>query len=50
MLDVPVFLGGIIPNDDWQTMRDAGVAGIFGPGTSTDEIARAIREHVLGEA
>jgi methylmalonyl-CoA mutase C-terminal domain/subunit len=50
MLDVPVFLGGIIPNDDWQTMREAGVAGIFGPGTSTEEIVRAIRERVLGDA
>lgn len=49
MVDIPVYLGGIIPNDDWPTMRDQGVAGIFGPGTSTEEIVQTIRERVLGE-
>lgn len=49
MADIPVYLGGIIPNDDWPTMRDQGVAGIFGPGTSTEEIVQTIRERVLGE-
>ncbi len=50
MSDVPVFLGGIIPNDDWQGMRDSGVSAIFGPGTPMDEIVAAIKERVLGEA
>lgn len=49
MADVPVYLGGIIPNDDWPTMREQGVAGIFGPGASTEEIVQTIRERVLGE-
>ncbi len=49
MADVPVYLGGIIPNDDWPVMREQGVAGIFGPGTSTEEIVQTIRERVLGE-
>ncbi|MBP8002113.1 MAG: cobalamin B12-binding domain-containing protein [Chloroflexi bacterium] len=48
--DVPVFLGGIIPEDDVATLTAKGVAGIFGPGTSTDVIAAKIRERVLGEA
>ncbi|GAB4163113.1 MAG: cobalamin B12-binding domain-containing protein [Candidatus Promineifilaceae bacterium] len=49
MADVPVFLGGIIPNDDWPAMLQQGVAAIFGPGASTEEIIQTIRERVLGE-
>lgn len=48
--DIPVYLGGIIPDDDWPTMQEVGVAGIFGPGTSTEEIAKTIRQRVLGIA
>ncbi len=47
--DVPVFLGGIIPNDDVPTMKALGVREVFGPGTSTDAIIQTIRQVVLGE-
>ncbi len=36
--DVPIILGGIIPDEDREALRQFGVAGIFGPGTSTTEI------------
>lgn len=49
MLDVPVFLGGIIPNDDMPALDEMGIAGVFGPGTNTDTIVQTIRETVLGE-
>ena len=49
MGDVPVFLGGIIPNDDVDTLKEMGVAAVFGPGTSTEDIVACIRETVLGE-
>jgi methylmalonyl-CoA mutase, C-terminal domain len=48
MSDIPVFLGGIVPHDDIATLLEAGVAGVFGPGTSTEAIVRAIREKVRG--
>jgi methylmalonyl-CoA mutase, C-terminal domain len=48
MSDIPVFLGGIVPHDDVATLLEAGVAGVFGPGTSTEAIVRAIREKVRG--
>jgi methylmalonyl-CoA mutase, C-terminal domain len=48
MSDIPVFVGGIVPNDDVPALLEAGVAGVFGPGTSTDRIVRAIRETVAG--
>jgi methylmalonyl-CoA mutase C-terminal domain/subunit len=49
MLDVSVFLGGIIPNDDIPALEEMGITGVFGPGTSTDLIVKTIRETVLGE-
>ena len=31
--DILVVVGGVIPPDDYQALRDAGAAEIFGPGT-----------------
>jgi methylmalonyl-CoA mutase C-terminal domain/subunit len=45
MDDVLVAAGGIIPDADVATLKAAGVAEIFGPGTSIGEIARYFREH-----
>ncbi len=49
MLDVPMFIGGIIPNEDVPRLKKMGVAAVFGPGTSTEEIISCIREKVQGE-
>ncbi len=46
MQDVLVVAGGIIPDEDVQALNEMGIRGIFGPGTSTDEIVGFIREHV----
>jgi methylmalonyl-CoA mutase, C-terminal domain len=45
MEDVLVVAGGIIPDEDVPILREMGVRGVFGPGTSTDEIVRFVREH-----
>ncbi|MFN2138183.1 MAG: cobalamin B12-binding domain-containing protein [Candidatus Promineifilaceae bacterium] len=42
--DVPVFLGGIIPEADIAELMDLGVVAVFGPGSSLAEIADAIQE------
>lgn len=42
--DMLVLLGGIIPDDDVQSMLSAGVAQVFGPGTNTQDIVAFIRE------
>ncbi len=47
MEDVVVLVGGIIPDEDVQTLLDMGVAGVFGPGTLTSEIVETI-ENALG--
>ncbi|MGD8823081.1 MAG: cobalamin B12-binding domain-containing protein [Anaerolineales bacterium] len=35
---VKVLVGGIIPDEDVPKLKDMGVAAVFGPGTSMDEI------------
>jgi methylmalonyl-CoA mutase C-terminal domain/subunit len=46
--DVKVFLGGIIPDDDIPKLKEIGVSGVYGPGTSTDQIVEEIRTSILG--
>jgi methylmalonyl-CoA mutase C-terminal domain/subunit len=41
--DIPVFVGGIIPTEDADKLRKMGVAGVFGPGTSTETIVAEVR-------
>lgn len=36
--NVPVFAGGIIPDEDARRLKRAGIRAIFGPGTSLGEI------------
>jgi methylmalonyl-CoA mutase C-terminal domain/subunit len=49
MTDVPVFLGGIVPDQDVSLLIEMGVAGIFGPGASIEEITTFIWEKIRGE-
>lgn len=44
MDDVIVLVGGIIPDEDIAPLRAAGVEGIFGPGTSTQDIVAFINQ------
>ncbi len=43
MGDVPVFLGGIVPNEDAPRMKAEGVVEVFGPGTGMEAIVSAVR-------
>ncbi|MDH3753893.1 MAG: cobalamin-dependent protein [Acidimicrobiia bacterium] len=47
-LDVPLIIGGIVPDDDADELRAAGVAGVLTPGSSADEVAAAVRRAVEG--
>jgi methylmalonyl-CoA mutase C-terminal domain/subunit len=48
--DVIVVVGGIIPDDDASELRKAGVAGIFGPGTTIGEVAEFLRTNARPRA
>lgn len=47
--DVLVVGGGIIPKEDVPKLTEAGIAQLFGPGTSLEEIAKFIRARVGGQ-
>jgi len=44
--DVAVFGGGIVPQEDADSLRAAGVRAIFTPGTTTREVIDWVRENV----
>jgi len=46
--DVLVLTGGIIPDEDVPALNEMGVRGVFGPGTSTEDIVQFIRREVNG--
>jgi methylmalonyl-CoA mutase C-terminal domain/subunit len=48
MGDVIVLIGGIIPEADIPGLKQAGIAEIFLPGTSTQDIVKFIQERVSG--
>ncbi len=45
--DILVIAGGVIPPQDYQFLYDAGVAAIFGPGTSVSKTAKQILSLLL---
>ncbi len=42
----PIFVGGIIPSDDADQLTQQGVAAVFGPGSSIQEIVDRIHQIV----
>ncbi len=47
---IPIFAGGIIPDEDARRLKKAGVRAIFGPGTSLEEIVSTARRLARGAA
>ncbi len=45
--DIMVIAGGVIPAQDYQFLFDAGVSGVFGPGTVISVAAQEILEKLL---
>jgi methylmalonyl-CoA mutase C-terminal domain/subunit len=44
--DMLIFAGGIIPDQDVPKLKELGVAEIFPPGSSLDEIVTFVKAHV----
>jgi len=44
--DIVAFVGGVVPPQDYEFLRRAGVAGIFGPGTPIPACARQVLEAI----
>lgn len=47
--DIKVVCGGVIPEKDYQALLEAGVAEIFGPGTSIIDSANAVLGQISGD-
>jgi methylmalonyl-CoA mutase len=45
--EIVVFVGGIVPEQDHAFLRDAGVVGIFGPGTPVMQCAREVLRQIV---
>jgi methylmalonyl-CoA mutase C-terminal domain/subunit len=43
--NIIVIGGGIIPEEDIPFLKERGVAAVFGPGTSTEQIVAFLRSH-----
>ncbi len=43
-IDIVVFAGGIIPDEDVSTMKNIKITEIFGPGTNTEDIVKFVKE------
>src|SRR5712692_8328436 len=48
--DVLVIVGGIVPDEDIPALKQAGVAEVFQPGASTQQIVEFIRAHAKQSA
>ncbi|MBU6378345.1 MAG: methylmalonyl-CoA mutase [Gammaproteobacteria bacterium] len=44
--EIIVFVGGVVPQQDYAFLHAAGVKGIYGPGTPIPESARDVLEHI----
>lgn len=49
LADIPIIVGGIIPDEDKQALAKLGVVGVFGPGTSTEYIRDFINDIVAAK-
>jgi methylmalonyl-CoA mutase len=44
--DIIVFVGGVVPQQDYEFLYDAGVKGIYGPGTPIPASAKDVLEQI----
>ena len=44
--DLPVIIGGIIPDADVDILKDMGVREVFGPGTDTRQVVKCVKDLV----
>ncbi|HLQ28314.1 MAG TPA: cobalamin B12-binding domain-containing protein [Ktedonobacteraceae bacterium] len=47
--DILVAAGGILPDEDLPAIKEMGIKGCFGPGTSMDEIIEFVRTNVQAD-
>ena len=48
--DIPVVVGGIVPEADVAALRAAGVAGVLTPGASSEQVVAVVRDAIAARA
>ncbi|RLE23855.1 MAG: methylmalonyl-CoA mutase [Actinobacteria bacterium] len=48
-VDIPVIVGGIVPDHDVEELLATGVASVLTPGASADEVVAAVSAAVVGD-
>ena len=49
-VDIPVVVGGIVPDADVPKLQAAGIAGVLTPGASSDQVVAVIRNAIASRA
>ncbi len=47
-VDIPVIVGGIVPDQDVEQLKEAGVAEVLTPGATAAEVVAAVRSAIDG--
>jgi methylmalonyl-CoA mutase, C-terminal domain len=45
-VDIPVVVGGIVPDQDVEALQAAGVAAVLTPGASSDDVVETVRRAI----
>ena len=48
-VDIPVVVGGIIPERDVAKLLERGVAAVLTPGASSDDVVRVVRDAIAAD-
>ena len=43
-LDIPVVVGGIVPDEDLDQLLESGVAAVLGPGAPAEDVVAVVRD------
>lgn len=46
--EIPVVVGGIVPNQDVEPLMEAGIAAVITPGASAEQVVETIRAVLAG--
>ena len=49
-IEIPLIIGGIVPEKDVEELLKAGVGAVLGPGAPAEEVVQMVRDAVLERA
>lgn len=49
-VEIPIVIGGIVPEQDMDELTNVGVAAVLGPGAPAEEVVQSVRDAVAARA